>query len=191
MAFGFYFDMTRCVGCRACQVACKDKNNLEIGTVLRFAKTYETGEFPKVDMYSFAGSCNHCENPTCVSACPVGAMYKAEDGTVLHDAAMCVGCQACVKACPYSVPQFVASVKKVTKCDACAALRAKGENPVCVDACPSRALDFGKTEDLIAKYGSDLVKDIAILPDSSITGSNTLIKAKKAALDANFTEIPT
>jgi len=191
MAFGFYFDMTRCVGCRACQVACKDKNNLEIGTVLRFAKTYETGEFPKVDMYSFAGSCNHCENPTCVSACPVGAMYKAEDGTVLHDAAMCVGCQACVKACPYSVPQFVASVKKVVKCDACAALRAKGENPVCVDACPSRALDFGKTEDLIAKYGSDLVKDIAILPDSSITGSNTLIKAKKAALDANFTEIPT
>lgn len=191
MAFGFYFDMTRCVGCRACQVACKDKNNLEIGTVLRFAKTYETGEFPKVDMYSFAGSCNHCENPTCVSACPVGAMYKAEDGTVLHDAAMCVGCQACVKACPYSVPQFVASVKKVAKCDACAALRAKGENPVCVDACPSRALDFGKTEDLIAKYGSDLVKDITILPDSSITGSNTLIKAKKAALDANFTEIPT
>ena len=191
MALGFYFDMTRCVGCRACQVACKDKNNLEIGTVLRFAKTYETGEFPNVGMYNFSGSCNHCENPTCVSACPVGAMYKAEDGTVLHDAAMCVGCQACVKACPYSVPQFVAAVTKVVKCDACAAQRAKGENPVCVDACPSRALDFGKTEDLIAKYGSDLVKDIAILPDSKITGSNTLIKAKKAALDANYTEIPT
>ena len=191
MAFGFYFDMTRCVGCRACQVACKDKNNLEIGTILRFAKTYETGEFPKVDMYSFAGTCNHCENPTCVSACPVGAMYKAEDGTVLHDAEMCVGCQACVKACPYSVPQFVASVTKVAKCDSCAALRAKGQNPVCVDACPSRALDFGKTEDLIAKYGSDLVKDIAILPDSTKTGSNTLIKAKKAAFDENFTEIPT
>ena len=191
MALGFYFDMTRCVGCRACQVACKDKNNLEIGTVLRFAKTYEVGEFPNVNMYSFAGSCNHCENPTCVSACPVGAMYKAEDGTVLHDAEMCVGCQACVKACPYSVQQFVASVTKVAKCDSCAALRAKGQNPVCVDACPSRALDFGEKDELIAKYGSNLVKDIAILPDSKITGSNTLIKAKACALEADFTEIPT
>lgn len=191
MAFGFYFDMTRCVGCRACQVACKDKNNLEIGTILRTAKTYEVGEFPKVNMYSFASTCNHCENPGCVAACPVGAMYKAEDGTVLHDAAMCVGCQACVKACPYAAPQYVASLKKVTKCDACAAQRAKGENPVCVDACPSRALDFGDVEELKAKYGGDLVKDIAILPDSSITGSNTLIKAKACALEAGAVEIPT
>ena len=118
-------------------------------------------------------------------------MYKAEDGTVLHDAAMCVGCQACVKACPYAAPQYVASLQKVTKCDACAAQRAKGENPVCVDACPSRALDFGDLEELKAKYGSDLVKDISILPDSSITGSNTLIKAKACALEAGAVEIPT
>ena len=191
MAFGFYFDMTRCVGCRACQVACKDKNNLEIGTILRTAKTYEVGEFPKVNMYNYASTCNHCENPACVAACPVGAMYKAEDGTVLHDVDMCVGCQACIKACPYSVPQFVAEQSKVRKCDGCAALRAKGENPVCVDACPSRALDFGDVEALKAKYGADLVKDIAILPDSSVTGSTTLIKANACALEAEYREIPT
>lgn len=191
MALGFYFDMTRCVGCRACQVACKDKNRLDVGTILRFAKTYETGAFPKVGMYNYAGTCNHCENAACVNVCPTGAMYKAEDGTVIHDAALCIGCQACKTACPYSVPQFVPAESIVRKCDACASLRAKGQNPACVDACPSRALDFGDVEELKAKYGADLVKDIAILPDSSVTGSNTLIKAKPCALEADFREIPT
>ena len=107
MALGFYFDMTRCIGCRACQVACKDKNRLDVGTIYRTADSYEVGTFPKVKMYSFSTSCNHCQNPACVSACPVGAMYKAEDGTVLHDDKLCIGCQACVSACPYDVPQYI------------------------------------------------------------------------------------
>ena len=82
MALGFYFDMTRCVGCRACQVACKDRNNLDIGLLFRYAKTYETGSFPDVGMYNYSGSCNHCEHPACITVCPTGAMYKAEDGTL-------------------------------------------------------------------------------------------------------------
>ena len=82
MALGFYFDMTRCIGCRACQVACKDKNNLGVGVVLRNAQTYEVGTFPTVKMYNLSNTCNHCENPACVAACPTKAMHKAEDGTV-------------------------------------------------------------------------------------------------------------
>jgi anaerobic dimethyl sulfoxide reductase subunit B (iron-sulfur subunit) len=191
MSLGFYFDMTRCVGCRACQVACKDRNNLNLGMVWRTTKTYETGSFPKVGMYNYAATCNHCENPACVEICPVGAMYKAEDGTVLHDDEMCIGCQACVSACPYAVPQFDEEASIVRKCDACASIRAKGGNPVCVDACPSRALDFGDKDELIEKYGPDLVQDIAILPDSGITGSNTLIKAKACALEEEYRELPT
>ena len=113
MALGFYFDMTRCIGCRACQVACKDKNRLDVGTIYRTADSYEVGTFPKVKMYSFSTSCNHCQNPACVSACPVGAMYKAEDGTVLHDDKLCIGCQACVSACPYDVPQYIEEKKVV------------------------------------------------------------------------------
>ena len=106
MALGFYFDMTRCVGCRACQVACKDRNDLDIGLLFRYAKTYETGSFPKVGMYNYSGSCNHCENPACVTVCPTGAMYKAEDGTVIHDDDMCIGCKACMNICPYGAPKF-------------------------------------------------------------------------------------
>lgn len=191
MALGFYFDMTRCVGCRACQVACKDKNGLSVGAIWRYARTYETGSFPRVGMYNYSGSCNHCERPACVERCPVGAMYRAEDKTVLHDDDKCIGCRACIAACPYAVPQFDEERGIVGKCDACASLRAGGENPACVDACPSRALDFGDLEELTARYGPGLVRDIAILPDSSITGSNTVIKAKKCAREKDYRELPT
>ena len=190
MALGFYFDMTRCVGCRACQIACKDKNRLDVGVILRKAKTYEVGEFPTCKTYSYSFSCNHCETPACMTACPTGAIYKAEDGTVILDQALCDGCGACVQFCPYGHPQMNEEVGIAWKCDACAYLRAKGMNPACVDACPSRALDFGDLDELRAKYGEDLVSDIAILPDSSMTGANILIKAKEIAFDENFTELP-
>ena len=180
MALGFYFDMTRCIGCRACQVACKDKNRLDVGTIYRTADSYEVGTFPKVKMYSFSTSCNHCQNPACVSACPVGAMYKAEDGTVLHDDKLCIGCQACVSACPYDVPQYIEEKKVVGKCDACAAIRAAGGQPACVAACPNRCLDFGDMDELKAKYGSALVSELPVFPGSD-TQPCVLIKAKDCA----------
>lgn len=189
MALGFYFDMTRCIGCRACQVACKDKNNLEVGVILRNAKTYEVGSFPDVNVFNYSASCNHCVNPACVDACPTGAMYKAEDGTVRHDDELCIGCQACAAACPYGAPQYVAEINKVTKCDACAYLRDKGQNPACVDACPNRALDFGDLDELKAKYGSDLVQDLSILPSSADTRPCVLIKAKECAQSGEAKEI--
>ena len=189
MALGFYFDMTRCVGCRACQVACKDKNDLELGILFRNAKTYESGEFPKVSMFNYSSTCNHCTSPACVAACPTGAMYKAEDGTVIHDDEMCIGCQTCAGICPYGVPKYSEAKGIVVKCDACAYLRAKGQKPACVDACPSRALDFGDVDELKAKYGSDLVSDLSILPDSTMTGANVYIKAKACAIDGEATEL--
>ena len=97
----------------------------------------------------------------------------------------------CMNICPYGAPKFDEARSIVRKCDACASQRAKGENRVCVDACPSRALDFGEREELIAKYGPDLVKDLPILPDSMLTNPNTLIKAKPCALEEDFRELPT
>lgn len=178
---GFYFDQTFCTGCRTCQVACKDKNRLGVGTIFRKVTTYEIGDYPDVQTYHYTASCNHCENPACVAICPTGAMYKAEDGTVIHDDAMCIGCQSCVNACPYKVPQYVEEEGIVRKCDACAYLRAKGENPACVDACPMRVLKFGDLDELKAEYGEDLVSELPILPDASVTGPSVLIKAKECA----------
>lgn len=179
---GFYYDMTSCVGCRSCQVACKDKNALDVGVKFRYVTSYTQGHYPDVAGYHYAGTCNHCINAACVAACPSGAMYlDEEDGTVQHDDELCIGCQYCVEACPYGIPQFIPDHNLVHKCDACVELRAAGEDPACVAACPMRALQFGLVEDLPGT-DSGAVKDIYILPDSSMTDPCTFINAKPAAL---------
>lgn len=187
MAIGFYFDMERCTGCRACQVACKDKNDLDVGTIFRHARSYTVGAFPDVVGYSYSATCNHCEAPACITACPAGAIYKAEDGAVIIDQNVCVGEQDCVKACPYGVPQVMPN-GHANKCDSCYAIRMEGANPVCVDACPSRALDFGEVEELKSLYGEDLVSEIAVLPSSS-TSPNVYIKAKAAAKEKSYNTV--
>lgn len=190
MALGFYFDMTRCIGCKACQVACKDKNRLGVGTTFRHAETYTVGSFPTVQAFSGSFSCNHCENPACVANCPTGAMYKDEaEGVVLHDDTVCIGCKACMNSCPYGVPQFREDLNIIQKCDSCYAIRHDGGAPACVAACPNRALDFGDMDELRAKYGDDLVSDVSVLPSSETTAPNLLIKAKPAAFEDGATEL--
>lgn len=181
---GFYFDQTACIGCKTCQVACRDKNALyNVGEIFRRVETVEVGTFPSVRYYGASISCNHCERPACVANCPSGAMYKDEDeGVVLHDDGMCIGCETCVSACPYGEPVYLEDEGIVRKCDSCVMLRKKGENPACVAACPMRALDFGDLVDLKQKYGTDLVSDFNGLPDSSQTTPSLLVKARDAAL---------
>lgn len=182
---GFYFNSRRCAGCRTCQVACKDKNRLDAGTFFRRVTSYQTGTYPNAMLYHYAATCNHCENPACVAVCPNAAMYiDEEDGTVQHDDEKCIGCQYCVKACPYGVPQYLESLQKTHKCDACIQLRAAGEQPACVAACPMRALEFGDIEELRAAH-PDAVNQIAVLPDASQTNPSVAIEAKPAALEKN------
>lgn len=185
---GFYFNMAACIGCRTCQVACKDKNDNEIGVIFRHLLDYEVGEYPSVAAYHYSATCNHCESPACVANCSTGALYiDDEDGTVQYDDSKCDGCQACVTACPYCIPQYIESLNVVRKCDACKALRANGEQPACVAACPMRALEFGPVDELAAAH-PDAVKDITILPDSETTKPCTLIDAKPAALEPDPVE---
>lgn len=188
MSIGFYFDMTRCTGCRACQVACKDKNRLDVGTLFRNAHSYSVGAFPDAKGYSYSFSCNHCETPGCMAVCPTGAIYKADDGAVLVDYEICIGCGSCTSGCPYGVPQLIESLNKMGKCDSCYAIRMDGGRPACVAGCPNRALDFGELDDLEAKYGSDLVDKIAVLPDPT-TGPSLRIRAKGVAQQADFAEV--
>lgn len=179
---GFYFDMDSCIGCKTCQVACKDKNNLDIGILFRKITSFEVGFYPHPGNYHFSGTCNHCTNPKCVEGCPTGAMYIASDGTVQHDADICIGCRYCIWNCPYGVPQFLPELGKVGKCDGCKDLRDKGENPVCVDACIMRALEWGDIEELRKKHiKEDLINNLPILPSSSITNPSLLIKPKNVA----------
>ncbi|ACL20368.1 anaerobic dimethyl sulfoxide reductase subunit B (iron-sulfur subunit) [Desulfitobacterium sp. LBE] len=185
---GFYFNMSICIGCRTCQVACKDKNNLQPGTIFRQVRTFETGSFPKVGLYHYSATCNHCAEAKCVKGCPTGALHFADDGTVQHDKNKCIGCQYCTWNCPYSVPQFIEAAGIIGKCDSCKDLRDKGENPACVDACLMRCLEFGDLDELTADHGPKLVRDLPILPTSSMTNPSLLITPRSHALDPNVQE---
>lgn len=188
MRQGFYFNMEACIGCRTCQVACKDKNDLEAGIFFRQATDYEAGAYPDVHPYHYSGSCNHCEKPECVAVCPNAAMYiDEEDGTVQHDDEKCIGCEYCVKACPYGVPKYIPSLKRTHKCDACKPLRENSENPACVAACPMRALEFGPIDELRAAH-PDAVNQIAILPEPK-TVPSVAIQAKPVALETEYTPL--
>lgn len=183
---GFYINIDSCIGCRTCQVACKDRNDLEIGYLFRRVDTYETGIFPNAKMYHYSHSCNHCASPACVANCPTAAMQKADDGTVQHDDGLCIGCETCVKSCPYGVPQLIKGEGIVRKCDACAPFREAGKNPVCVDACPMRCLEFGDLDELAEKHGSDLVQELPMLPSKDETDPSILINPKPCALEKDF-----
>lgn len=141
---GFYFNMDACVGCRTCQVACKDKNDLPIGTIYRKVDSFETGEFPTSLLYHLTHTCNHCESPACVANCPTGAMQKdPETGIVNNDKEKCIGCMTCEKSCPYGHPvQLDDGLSH--KCVLCSDENPEGTpDPTCAKACPVRALEFG------------------------------------------------
>ena len=159
---GFYFNSNICVGCKACQIACKDKNQLPIGVIWRRVVEYGGGSWVPRDGvlvpqgvfgYFISISCNHCEKARCTEVCPTGAMYKNDDGIVLVNEENCIGCRYCEWACPYGAPQFNEESGVMTKCNFCIDLLAQGQQPACVSSCPLRALDFGEIEELRAKYG--------------------------------------
>jgi len=177
---GFYYDMTVCTGCKTCQIACKDKNNLEVGVLFRKVSYFEGGKYPNPWAYPLSVACNHCALPKCVAKCPTGALTKRKsDGVVLHDKEKCIGCQVCIKFCPYKAPQYRAKQEKIGKCDFCVDLIDKGQNPSCVDACLMRALQFGEIGELRKKFGG--TADVKGLPDSQITGPSLLIKPNTQA----------
>lgn len=185
---GFYVDVAKCTGCKTCAVACKDRNDLEVGRNFRRVAEYAGGEWKQVkgawtqDVFAYYVSigCNHCAEPACAKVCPTGAHAKrAADGLVLIDDAKCIGCRLCEKSCPYGAPQYDAKRNKMTKCNACVDLLAKGRNPACVDACPQRAIEFGEIADLRRRHGT--LAAIAPLPDAKVTRPSLVIRAPRTA----------
>ena len=160
MQLAFYFDQTRCIGCYTCTVACKDWNDVPAGPASwRRVTTIEKGAYPRIFVAFLSQGCYHCAEPVCASACPVGAISKrGKDGIVLVDRDKCIGADECdclcLKACPYDVPQFGAEDNpKMQKCDFCLERWEEGKLPICVGACPTRALDAGPVEEMKAKHG--------------------------------------
>lgn len=193
--YAFYFDGSRCTGCKTCEFACKDYYDLN--TEVQYRKVYEcTGGETKADengcftttcfSYYVSMSCNHCDDPACTKVCPTGAMHKdAETGLVSVDADKCVGCGYCHMACPYNAPKVDREKGHSVKCDGCAERVKQGEQPICVRACPARALEFGPVEDM-AKLGER--GNIAPLPEPTYTNPNLYIKPSADAKPAGSTD---
>ncbi len=193
--YAFYFDGTRCTGCKTCEFACKDYYDLDVDT--QYRKVYEcSGGKTEKDSNGFATttcfvyyvsmSCNHCDDPACTKVCPTTAMHKdAATGLVSVDADKCIGCGYCHMACPYNAPKVDREKGHSVKCSGCADRVANGEQPICVRACPARALEFGTVEEM-AKLGER--GNIAPLPEPTYTKPNLYIKASADALPAGASD---
>lgn len=150
--YAFYFDSTYCSGCKACQAACKDKNDLPAGVLWRRVYEVSGGTWQResgawsnsVFVYNLSMSCNHCVHPKCVNVCPVNAYQVRLDGIVLLDSSKCAGCGYCAWACPYDAPQYNAEAGTMSKCNFCLDQLQQGLPPACVAACPLRVLDYGE-----------------------------------------------
>ena len=172
-------DLTRCIGCRACQAACKQWKDLPAETTRNTgsyqnpprlsANTLTLIDFRELERedgsltWSFIKQgCMHCEEPGCVSACTVGALVKRPDGPVVYDSYKCIGCRYCMYACPFEVPTFEwdKTLSLVSKCDFCVDRLDAGMEPACATVCPTDAIQFGDRNELLSIayeriYGTD------------------------------------
>ena len=139
--YRFHFDMSKCIGCRCCEVACAEQNGNPFEINWRKVGEIEGGSYPHTHRHYLSMGCNHCLEPACLQGCPVAAYTKnTVTGLVLHSADACIGCGYCTWNCPYGVPQYNGERGVVGKCDLCANRLDEGLAPACVNACPEQAI---------------------------------------------------
>ena len=147
MNYGFVIDNRKCIGCHACSTACKMENEVPLGVNRTWVKTVEMGAYPDVRRHFQVTRCNHCANPPCVRICPVTAMYQRTDGIVEFDPRACIGCKACLQACPYDAIYIDPESDTAAKCHFCAHRTDIGLEPACVVVCPEHAIIAGDMDD--------------------------------------------
>ena len=154
-------DASKCIDCKACMFSCKAANKVPKGYWRNWVKASvpDFGQGMQVRTSYQPGGCMHCEQPTCVQACPTGATYKDKNtGEVVIDKSLCIGCGNCIPACPYDARFRHPELKKADKCNYCAERRAGGLQPACVDTCPTKARVFGDINDPKSNAAQQLAK---------------------------------
>jgi formate dehydrogenase iron-sulfur subunit len=153
-------DITKCIGCRACEQACKEIHGFPMESEAKLSVTALTVIEEHGDKF-VRRMCMHCQDPACASACLVGALKKTAAGPVTYDASKCIGCRYCLVACPFNVPRYewAKLVPYVKKCDMCAGRQAKGQPPACVEACPTGASIVGNREEILEEAQRRILGD--------------------------------
>jgi tetrathionate reductase subunit B len=155
--YAMLIDLRKCIGCNTCAVACKSENDVPLGVWRSWVKKVEKGEYPHAKEFSIPIVCNNCENPICVTVCPVNAGIKRPDGIVYIDPHRCIGCRYCMASCPYGVRYINPRRKIAEKCYWCHHRVDAGLEPACAAACPTGAILFGDLND----RESEIAKTIA------------------------------
>lgn len=161
--YGFVIDNRKCIGCHACSTACKSENDVPLGVYRTWVKYVETGQYPDTRRHFQVTRCNHCANPPCVRICPVQAMYQRNDGIVEFDSSVCIGCKACMQACPYDAIHIDPETKTAAKCHYCAHRTDIGLEPACVVVCPEHAIIAGDMNDPTSEISRTLAwQDVTV-----------------------------
>jgi Fe-S-cluster-containing dehydrogenase component len=147
-------DHTRCIGCHACSTACKSENEVPLSVHRTYVKYVEVGAFPRVQRAFQVTRCNQCAEPPCVEVCPTTAMYARADGIVDFDKSICIGCKACMAACPYDAIFVNPDDGSAEKCNLCAHRLDVGLEPACVVVCPTEAILVGNLNDPASRVGA-------------------------------------
>lgn len=192
MQYGFLIDHDRCIGCHACTVACKAENEVPVGNFRTWVKYTEQGVFPEVKRHFAVLRCNHCTDAPCVTICPVNALEKRKDGIVDIDRDACIGCRACMQACPYDAIYLNADRGAVEKCHFCAHRVEKGLEPACAVVCPETAIIAGDLDDPTSKISQMIrANQTVVRRPGQGTGPNVHYKGiLPAALEPGSAERP-
>jgi Fe-S-cluster-containing dehydrogenase component len=137
-----HFDGKKCIACHCCEVSCQLENEVPPGVLMRVMKSHEKGMLPESRPLSISTACFHCADPSCVSACPAGALHRRPDGVVEHIRSRCIGCAYCIQACPFHVPKASPTQHTMRKCSFCIQRIDNGKKPACVSKCPTGALTY-------------------------------------------------
>ena len=156
-------DHTRCIGCHACTTACKSENQVPVGVTRTYVKYVDVGVFPAARRAFQVTRCNQCENAPCVTACPTAAMHRRPDGIVDFDKSICIGCKACIAACPYDAIFINPEDHSAEKCNFCAHRLDVGLEPACVVVCPTEAIMVGDMRDPLSRISSYIQQDAVVV----------------------------
>jgi Fe-S-cluster-containing dehydrogenase component/formate-dependent nitrite reductase membrane component NrfD len=190
--FGFVINHAVCIGCHACTVACKAENDVPLGAFRTWVKYIEKGRYPHTRRHFAVLRCNQCDAAPCMTICPVTALYRRDNGIVDFDGGKCIGCKACMQACPYDALYINPNTNTAEKCNFCAHRVEVGLKPACEIVCPERAIISGDLDDpaseiarLVAQRNVQVRK-----PEQGTKPKVFYIEADETALDPGATRLP-
>jgi Fe-S-cluster-containing dehydrogenase component/formate-dependent nitrite reductase membrane component NrfD len=188
---GFLLDSDSCIGCHACTVACKSEHDVPLGVNRTWVKYIETGSFPNVSRHFSVMRCNQCEDAPCMAICPTSALFRAANGVVDFDDGNCIGCKACMNACPYDALYINPATNTANKCNFCNHRIEVGLEPSCVVVCPTEAIKVADLDDPLDPVTTIIARDdVAVrAPEQNTKPAVYYRGADQASLDPTRTAI--